>query len=351
MPGVKFGERQKAMSAKISEVSRRNALALMASAALPSRVLAQGASKPMRGVMPIVVTPYTPDGAVDYEDLARQMAFYDRCGCTGGAWPQGNGDVLLLSKDERLRGMKVIADACRSTKVASVLGVQAATKGEMLEYARYAESLQPDALIAMPPSAEQTEAAYHDYFAALATLSKRPIFIQTTITGAPDALGPSVDLMVRLAREFPNLAYIKEETPPLVSRMKAEAKQRPPLKGVFGATGGDGWLYELRLGLDGEMTAQGMYADVMVAIWTLYQSGKREQAADAFSKLLLMKNCEAQIPGTERYIFKRRGVFKSMASRRGAPAGHVIIRDLAPDAIAEIEFRFATLKPYLKALS
>jgi 4-hydroxy-tetrahydrodipicolinate synthase len=142
-------------------LSRRYALASMVSAAglLTLPALAQGTAKPMRGVMPIVVTPYTPGGAVDYEDLAKQMVFYDRCGCTGGAWPQGNGDLLLLSKDERLRGMKAIADACRRTKVASVLGVQAATKDEMLEYARYAESLQPDALIAMPPSAEQTQSA------------------------------------------------------------------------------------------------------------------------------------------------------------------------------------------------
>jgi len=118
---------------------------------------------------------------------------------------------------------------------------------------------------------------------------------------------------------------------------------------VFGATGGDGWLYELRLGLDGEMTAQGMYGDLMVAIWTLYQNGRREQAADAFAKLLLMKNCEAQIPGTERYIWKKRGVFKSTAQRRGASAGQAIVPELAPDAIAEIEFRFATLRPYLTA--
>lgn len=342
-------QREKHMTAGTREHSRRSALGMLGCAPmlLSSQALAQGGSKPMRGVMPIVVTPYTPDGAVDYDDLAGQMAFYDRCGCTGGAWPQGNGDVLLLSKDERMRGMKVIADACRSRRVASVLGVQAATKAEMLDYARYAETLQPDALIAMPPSAEQTETAYHDYFAALATLSKRPIFIQTTITGAPNALAPSLEMMAQLAREFPNLAYIKEETPPLVARMKAEAKLRPPFKGVFGATGGDGWLYELRLGLDGEMTAQGMYADVMVAIWNLYQEGKREQAADAFSKLLLMKNCEAQIPGTERYIFKKRGIFKSTAARRGAPKGQVIIRDLPADAVAEIEFRYAMLKPYL----
>ena len=330
-------------------ITRRGSLGLMVSAAVlaVTPAAAQSAPKPMRGVMPIVVTPYRPDAAVDYDDLARQMVFYDKCGCTGAAWPQGNGDILLLSRQERLQGMKVIADACRPTKVASVLGVQGATKAEMLDYAHYAESLQPDALIAMPPSAEQSEAGYHDYFAALATLSKRPIFIQTTISGAPGALAPSVELMVQLAREFPHLAYIKEETPPLVARMKAEAKQRPPLKSVFGATGGDGWLYELRLGLDGEMTAQGMYGDVMVAIWNLYQGGRREQAADAFSKLLLMKNCETQIPGTERYIFKKRGVFKSTAQRRGAPVGKVIIPELAADAIAEIEFRFATLKPYL----
>jgi len=326
-------------------ITRRGTLSLMASAAMlaaPAAAQSAPTMKPMRGVMPIVVTPYRPDAAVDFEDLARQMVFYDKCGCTGAAWPQGNGDVLWLSREERRQGMKVIADACRPTKVASVLGVQGATKAEMLDYARYAESLQPDALIAMPPAAEQSEAGYHDYFAALATLSKRPIFLQTTISGAPGALAPSVELMVQLAREFPHLAYIKEETQPLVARMKAEVRQRPPLKGVFGATGGDGWLYELRLGLDGEM-----YGDVMVAIWNLYQSGKREQAADAFSKLLLMKNCEAQIPGTERYIFKKRGVFKSTAQRRGAPMGKVIIPELAPDAIAEIEFRFATLKPYL----
>jgi 4-hydroxy-tetrahydrodipicolinate synthase len=327
-------------------LSRRTALT--SGLALTLTAPAFAAAKPMRGVMPIVVTPYTLEGAVDYDDLAKQMVFYDRCGCTGGAWPQGNGDLLLLSKEERRRGMKVIADACRGRKVASVLGVQAATKAEMLEYARYAESLEPDALIAMPPSAEQSESAYHDYFAALAKLSKRPIFIQTTITGQPKALAPSVQLMVRLAREFPHLGHIKEETPPLVTRMKAEAARRPPLTSVFGATGGDGWLYELRLGLDGEMTAQGMYADVMVAIWTHYQEGRRARAADAFSKLLLMKNCEAQIPGTERYIFRKRGVFKTTASRRGAPAGKVIVRDLAPDAVEEIEFRFATLKPYLK---
>lgn len=335
----------------IGKLKRRDALLFMGAAAFMAsgRSVFAAAAKPMRGVMPIVVTPYKPDGSVDYDDLARQMVFYERCGCTGGAWPQGNGDVMLLSKEERMLGMKVIADACRNTKVASILGVQAPTKAEMLEYARYAETLDPDALIAMPPSAEQTEQGYHDYFMALATLSKRPIFIQTTITGQPHALAPSVEMMVDLAKQFPNLGHIKEETPPLIGRMKQEVQNRPALKSVFAASGGDGWLYEMRLGVDGEMTAQGMYGDVMVAIWNAYQAGKGGVAADAFAKLLLMKNCEEFIPGTERYVWVKRGVFKSRAQRRGAPKGQVIVPELSADAIAEIEFRLAALKPYLTA--
>jgi len=47
--------------ARTSDLSRRRALAVMASTAglLTAPALAQGTTKPMRGVMPIVVAPYT----------------------------------------------------------------------------------------------------------------------------------------------------------------------------------------------------------------------------------------------------------------------------------------------------
>jgi len=117
---------------------------------------------------------------------------------------------------------------------------------------------------------------------------------------------------------------------------------------VFGASGGNGLLYEMRLGLDGEMTGQGAYGDVMVAVFNLYRQGRQAQAADAYAKWLLMRNCEEKIPGTQRYIFVKRGVFKSAATRPGAVGG-MTGSVLPPDAIAEIEMRFATLKPYLAA--
>ncbi len=332
------------------QLSRRTALGLAGIA--PFSAAAWGQPRPakaLNGIMPIVTTPYTPDGAVAFDDLAAEMRFFDQIGCTGAVWPQGSSDVNILSREERLKGMTVIAEACRPLKVASILGVQGANTAEMLDYAAHAEALNADAVIAMPPSAReaQTVEAFYDYFAALARAVHRPVVLQTDIAGARMALAPPIDLILRLAREFPNLVYVKEESAPLVSRMKEEMRHRDLLKGVFGASGGDGLLYEMRLGLDGEMTGQGAYGDVMVAVFTLSRQGRHGEAADAFAKWLLMKNCEEKIPGTQRHIFVKRGVFKSAATRPGAVGGATGALDA--DAVAEIEMRYATLRPYLRA--
>jgi len=329
---------------------RRDALSFLALTPLAASPAWAVTSKPLKGNMPIVTTPYTSSGAIDFDDLVREMRFFDRIGCTGAVWPQGSSDVDLMSKEERLHGMTAIAQACRPLKVASILGVQGANTAEMLDYARHAEALAPDAVIAMPPSAPemQTVEGFHAYFAALAGAVHRPVVLQTSIPGVQGALAPPIELILRLAREFPNLAYVKEESPPLVARMKEEVKHHGLLKGVFGASGGDGLLYEMRLGLDGEMTGQGAYGDVMVAMYELYAKGRLNAATDAYAKWLLMRNCEAKIPGTQRYIFVKRGVFKSAAARPGA-TGAMMGQQLPPDAIAEIEMRYAALKPYLVA--
>jgi dihydrodipicolinate synthase/N-acetylneuraminate lyase len=187
---------------------------------------------------------------------------------------------------------------------------------------------------------------YREYFRALARATRRPTFVQTS-GGAKD-LAPTVELMVDLAREFPHLAYIKEESAPLVERMRNEVRQRPPIRSVFGASLGDGWLYEMRLGLDGVMTGMAMYADLMVRMWDLHERGKLEQVRDAYSRFLLMRNLNHQVPGTDLYVMQKRGVFKTTTTRSGgAAAWKAKTFTFAPEEVAEIEFRFAALKPYL----
>lgn len=324
-------------------LTRRECLGAMASAAVvsalqPGAILA--ADKVLRGAFMILQTPFTESKEVDWDDLAREAIFVDRCGAHGIVWPQGSSSVASLSKDERMHGMEVLAKAVKGRQVALVLGVQGKDIPEMLEYTRRAEALAPDALIAMPPTTAQSEADYREYFRALGKATSRPVFIQTS--GGARNIVPSTELIVDLAKELPNFGYVKEESDPVVERMKALVRQRPPMKGVFGASFGVGWLYEMRLGLDGVITGNAMYADVMAAMWDLHQNKKDDQLRDAFSKWLIMRNLNDQIPGTDMYVMKKRGIFKTLATR-----GRTEYK-FSTDEIAEIEYRFAGLAPYLK---
>jgi len=322
--------------------TRRSWLATVGSAAVLSRPAASAAlGKPMQGAFIILSTPYTSSKAIDYEDLAGEVDFLDWCGVQGLVWPQNSSELPYLTKQERMRGMDVLAKAARGKGPVLVLGVQGEDTEEMLEYASQAEKLAPDAVIAIPPRKAKSLDDYREYFRALCKLAKRPVFIQTS-GGAP-AVVPSVELIVELAKEFPNFGYVKEEHDPLIPRMKALVAQRPdPVKRVFGANFGVPWLYQMRLGCDGVITGGAMYADIYARLWSLHVQNKSEEKRELFAKLLLMLNLDQEIPGTRLYLLKKRGIFKTAISRQ---------RDyqLTPDEIAEIEYRFEGLKPYLKA--
>lgn len=298
---------------------------------------AGAAQKPIRGIFPVMATPYTLAKQIDYEDLAAEVGFLDRCGVQGVVWPQMASEYTKLSKDERMRGMQVIARAAKGRRPALVFGVQASDIPTAVEYAHRAEALGADAIIAIPPTEAQSLEDFRQYYRSLAKVTTRPLFIQTS-GGAPGVV-PTVEFLVELARELPQVVYVKEEFSPVVERMIALAKQRPPIKGVFSGNHGLGLLYEMRLGMDGTCPAAPC-ADVYVSIWNHYHAGEVERALDIFSKLLLIINLEQQIPGTYLYLLKKRKVFKTTVSR---------LREsqLTTAAMEEIEFNFNALRPYL----
>ncbi|MGE3958830.1 MAG: dihydrodipicolinate synthase family protein [Vicinamibacterales bacterium] len=333
--------------------SRRELLQWLAAGLVAPTLAASSAgaaaSKALRGVFIILNTPFIASGAVDWASLEREVAFVDRGGCTGVVWPQGSSGVATLTREERMHGMEVLARATRDSRLTLVLGVQGRDTAEMLEYTARARALGCDAVIAMPPSSGISMADYRAYFRALAAAFPQPVFVQTS--GGAKNLFPSVDLIVELAREFPHMAYVKEESDPVVSRMQAEVASRPVLKGIFGASLGTGFLYEMRLGLDGIITGMGMYADLFGRMWQLHEQGRHEEVRDAYARFLLMRNLNESIPGTDLYVMKMRGVFPSTARRAAAPEGTAPPRmtEFTPTATerAEIEFRFAALQPYL----
>ena len=113
-----------------------------------------------------------------------RSTFVDRGGCSGIVWPQGSSSVATLTKDERLHGMEVLAKAAKGKRLTLVLGVQGKDTAEMLEYARRADALGTDAMIAMPPTTGKSMDDYRAYFRALGGATTRPSIVQTS-GGAP----------------------------------------------------------------------------------------------------------------------------------------------------------------------
>jgi len=186
------------------------------------------------------------------------------------------------------------------------------------------------------------------------------VIIQTSGGIAYKGPAPSVKLLIELARESPYFGYIKEESSPIVPRMKELVAAKPAIRRVFSAMGGFGWLHQARLGTEGVITERAVYADLLARIWELMQSGFDPAALqDAFGKFLLMLNLRETIPGNQLrgfhlYIWKKRGVFRNMLSRDYGPNNSFPAKPILSEQafsredIAEIESRFDMLKPYLK---
>jgi len=319
------------------------------------------ADRRIRGPFLILSTPFTASGAVDFDALAKEARYVDWCGCPGMIWPQSGDSVDLLTRDEKLEGMKVLAETTRGRRTALCLGVQGKDTDEMLSYAEYVEKLDPAAIISRPPDSGKTEDDLRRYWRALAAVAKRPVILQTTGGVVYKGPSPSVPLLVELAEAFPHFGYVKEEAGNVIARLRALVAARPPIRCVFGARGGFGWLHELRLGAEGLITERAVYADVLTRVWELQQSGSDPAAlCDAYARFLLMANVRQTMPGGDLrgphlYLWKKRGVFQTMVSRHYGPNGTVpsspVFSDLTlpKEDIAEIEFRFAALKPYQRS--
>ena len=146
----------------------------------------------VRGPFLILSTPFTASGAVDYEVLAREAQFMDWCGSPGMIWPQSGDSVDLLTPEEKMRGMEVLAEATRGRKSALCLGVQGRDTEEMLVFAKHVEKLAPAAIISRPPDSGKTENDLRTYWHALAGVARRPVIIQTSGGGGYKGPAPSV---------------------------------------------------------------------------------------------------------------------------------------------------------------
>ena len=305
------------------------------------------------GVFPLLCTPYSEDGSLDCETLAKEARFVADCGADGMIWPCAKDALEYLSDEEERRGLEAVANeldgrgvwfapCCPGTNMVDMLRRVGVVNGIAAKH----PGLRTTMLVRMVDDAK-CDADYGRQYDALAAATRLPVIIQTYNGKSPM---PSARLLVDLAKRHPQTYgwYKVEGTGSgIVPCARELVAAKPVVKTVFTGWGGRDWLYHYRrVGTRGVITQRPMYADLLAKTWRALESG--DPAADGlFAKFIYLRNLEDAIPAPEMrgwnlYVLKKRGVFRNTLSRtkkRGDGTWEVAGVELSDADRAEVDAR------------
>ena len=161
----------------------------------------------LQGCGTALVTPFTPDGAVDYEAYGRMV---DRQVANGVHFlvPLATtGETPTLSAGEKTAIYQLVKEHAKGLPLMPGVGVNSLP--DTLANIRLLEPLGADALLVVVPYYNKpTQQGQYEYFKAVAAETSLPIIIYNV----PGRTGANMlpDTVIRLANEVPNIRGIKE---------------------------------------------------------------------------------------------------------------------------------------------
>lgn len=191
-----------------------------------------------RGVLPVLETPFTAEGEVDFAGFERVAAHVAATPVTGLMFPGFASEFSKLGRDERRElGLLVIAATGDRPGVASVLSIPDHATRIAVEEAEWAVAHGADALNVLPPffMNPSRDAILQHLRVLLSAVPTTPVIVQL----APALTGSlfSPDDLAALATEFDNLAAVKVETVPPGRTVSRFGMLRPELPCLVGYGG------------------------------------------------------------------------------------------------------------------
>jgi 4-hydroxy-tetrahydrodipicolinate synthase len=293
-------------------------LARAAMAATPGDVrgaqLSTPSGKPLRGLYPIMQTPFTENDELDTELLAAEVRFINRGRVAGMIWPVFASSWSTLSDAERIKGAETILAAGKGQKAAMAIAVQnmAWDVPTSVRYAKHAAAHGADAIVAIPPNNgwNVPEQQIIDYYKAIGAATDLPLIVQTRGNMM------SVDLMIELFHQVPTMKATKDEVGNPLERSGELMKRTDNKLAIWAAGGGTGnqLIEELQLGFVG-LCPTPQYSDLLQQVMELWWAGKKGEAFDMFGRVQGF----ATLPGATEYLMVARGVFKETTKFRQQP--------------------------------
>lgn len=269
----------------------------------------------LSGVVPIVPTPFTPEGDVDLAGLRSAVNYLLTARVQGIAVLGMASEAYSLTEAERRSVILTAAEAVEG-RAPLVAGSSHNSSRAAAALARIAEEAGAQILMVMPPHiVRPAPEDMVDYFEAIAAAVDVPIMIQDN----PGWTGVDlpIDLYVRLAR-LESVRYAKVETrhPPTTMRgLRGALGSRLP---ILGGAAGNWLLEELEGGAVGTMPGA-LMPQVYVRVLSLWAGGQRQAARSLFNRYHpLIRISATPVLGIAmtKYLLWRLGVIAHPGVRR-----------------------------------
>ncbi len=271
----------------------------------------------LHGIYPVVPTPFDESGRIDAESIKKLAPLMVTCGAQGVTVLGVMGEESKLTDEER----SLVIETFRTelpNDFTLVVGVRAAGTDAAIHLAQKAQRLGANALLAGPPFVQNDEIIY-TYYQKIA----REVDIPLIIHDYPAETGilMSSEIIAKMYNESKGIAYVKLEDPPTGAKMDQLAKLTGGKLLVLGALGGMFAFEELDRGAVGIMTGFA-YPELLVRLYGLHKSGKKDEAAELFYDILPLITFEFQPKigvSLRKHIYVQRGVFRTTKVRHPGP--------------------------------
>jgi len=294
--------------------------------------------KKIRGVCPILPTPFDAENHVDVGSLRRVVRFLLQAKVSGIALFGNASEAFALTQEEKELIARVAAEETEG-KLPLVFGAGGTSTETALVSCHWAESAGADILMIMPPYMIKPDAQrIYEYYAGIAAAVHTPVMIQD----APGACGVNMDIdtIVRLASEFDLIQYVKAEAPPTFQKAKRLADAAEGRFEVFGGLNGTFFYEELCAGVAGTMPA-GEFPDVLVKVYDLYTAGRKAEAKAVFYRYLPFIRL-GNVPGgaamsVHKEILKKGGIFATAKVRGPYIPANDFLKELVSDCVEGLD--------------
>ena len=269
----------------------------------------------LKGILPVLPTPYAIGGEIDPEAMRRVVRFALSAGVNGVVYPGFASEVGELSSKERGEMLRAVVEEIDDATTV-IAGGTAGTIKAVVRCGKQASDLGIRFMMIQPPInlGRNSESVVSFMRSVAEALSGMKFVFQN----APAPRGSDIppETIVRIAEQVPEIAYVKEETLPPGPAVKRILANRPPsLKGVIGGGGARMILEEYANGACAAMPAVEI-ADVHVALDKAWRSGRKAEAQGIFNRTVPLLSLQATYRmRLTKHVLVRRGVLRNSVVR------------------------------------